>query len=125
MFQSMIPKIMTVINALIEQDEVQRSDVRTFRAELVNFSPLFLSLSLSSPSLPPSRFLPQDKACEAMELFAALVECDVGIVVPHLPSLIQFCLNVGSNTSLGDSIRVKALSFVSWLVTIKKKVFLH
>lgn len=60
-----------------------------------------------------------------MELFDELVECDVGIVVPHLPSLIQFCLNVGSNTSLGDSIRVKALSFVSWLVTLKKKVYMY
>lgn len=57
-----------------------------------------------------------------MELFDELVECEVGIVVPHLPSLIHFCLDVGSNSSLGNSIRVKALSFVSWLVTLKKKV---
>ena len=78
-----------------------------------------LSLSPSLSLHPP---LNQDKACEAMELFDELVECDVGIVVPHLPSLIQFCLNLGSNLSLGDSIRVKALSFVSWLVTLKKKV---
>lgn len=57
-----------------------------------------------------------------MELFDELVECDVGIVVPHLVSLIQFCLDVGSNASIGDNVRVKALSFVSWLVTLKKKV---
>lgn len=57
-----------------------------------------------------------------MELFDELVECDVGIVVPHLTNLIQFCLEVASTLSLGNNIRVKALSFVSWLITLKKKV---
>ena len=68
----------------------------------------------------PSLF--QDKACEAMELFDELVECDVGIVVPHLTALIHFCLEVASTVSLGNNIRIKALSFVSWLVTLKRKV---
>lgn len=57
-----------------------------------------------------------------MELFDELVECEVGIVVPHLGPLIQFCLEVASNANLGNNIRVKALSFVSWLATLKKKV---
>ena len=65
---------------------------------------------------------PQDKACDAMELFDELVECEVGIVVPHLGPLIQFCLEVASNANLGNNIRVKALSFVSCLATLKKKV---
>lgn len=64
----------------------------------------------------------QDKACDAMELFDELVECEVGMVIPHLASLINFCLEIASNTTLGDNIRVKALSFVSWLATLKKKV---
>ena len=63
----------------------------------------------------------KDKACEAMELFDELVECDIGIVVPYLSSLIQFCLEIATNTHLGNNIRVKALSFVSWLITLKKK----
>ena len=57
-----------------------------------------------------------------MELFDELVECDVAIVVPHLTTLIQFCLELASLATLGNSIRVKALSFVSWLITLKKKV---
>lgn len=57
-----------------------------------------------------------------MELFDELVECDVGIVVPHLATLIQFCLEIASTATLGNNIRVKALSFVSWLITLKKKV---
>ena len=58
-----------------------------------------------------------------MELFDELVECDVGIVVPHLSALIHFCLEVASTATLGNNIRVKALSFVSWLITLKKKVW--
>ena len=57
-----------------------------------------------------------------MELFDELVECDVGVVAPHLLALIQFCLELASTEALGSSIRVKALSFVSWLITLKKKV---
>ena len=64
----------------------------------------------------------QDKACEGMELFDEIVECEVGMVTPHLPGLIQFSLQVASNTLLGDNLRVKALSFLQWLATLKKKV---
>lgn len=37
----------------------------------------------------------QDHACEAMELFDELIECEVAIVVPYLSSLLEFCLKVG------------------------------
>ena len=57
-----------------------------------------------------------------MELFDEIVECEVGMVTPHLPDLIQFSLQVASNVSLGDNIRVKALSFLQWLASLKKKV---
>jgi len=64
----------------------------------------------------------QEKACEAMELFDELVECDVAIVTPHLLPLIQFCLELASSPALSSNLRVKGLSFVSWLITLKKKV---
>lgn len=67
----------------------------------------------------------EDKACVAMELFDELVECDVGIVVPHLTTLIQFCLDIATTAALGNNIRIKALSFVSWLITLKKKTLLR
>ena len=57
-----------------------------------------------------------------MELFDELVEADVAIVVPHLPTLIAFCLDVAANCNLGNNIRVKAISFISWLASLKKKV---
>jgi hypothetical protein len=66
----------------------------------------------------------EDKACEGMELFDEIVECEVGMVTPHLPALIQFSLQVASNVLLGDNIRVKALSFLQWLASLKKKSLL-
>ncbi|CAH1269854.1 IPO4 [Branchiostoma lanceolatum] len=66
----------------------------------------------------------EDQACEALEIFDELVECEVAIVVPHLKDIMQFCLEVSSNAELGDNIRVKALSFVSWLTRLKKKSIL-
>lgn len=63
----------------------------------------------------------KDKACEAMELFDELVECEVDIT-SHVSLLIRFFLELATNTSLGNSIRVKGLALVSWLITIRKKV---
>ena len=57
-----------------------------------------------------------------MELFDEIVECEVGVVTPHLPALVQFSLQVASNVLLGDNIRVKALSFLQWLASLRKKV---
>ncbi|KAL5466681.1 hypothetical protein EMCRGX_G030825 [Ephydatia muelleri] len=62
----------------------------------------------------------EDKACEAMELFDELVECEVDIT-SHVSLLIRFFLELATNTSLGNSIRVKGLALVSWLITIRKK----
>lgn len=66
----------------------------------------------------------EDKACEAMDLFDELIEIEVGVITPYLQPLIEFCLEIGSNVSLGDGIRVRALSTISWLVTAKKKSLL-
>ena len=56
------------------------------------------SLSLS-PSLSPSLSLSlslhlKDKACEAMELFDELMECDITLISPFLQQLVEFCLEV-------------------------------
>lgn len=63
----------------------------------------------------------EDHACEAMELFDELIECEVAIVAPYLSSLLEFCLKLAADTNLGNTIRVKSLSVISWLATLKKK----
>nr|XP_022312451.1 importin-4-like isoform X1 [Crassostrea virginica] len=66
----------------------------------------------------------EDQACELLEVFDEMLECEVSIIVPHIKSTLEFCLQVGSRTDLGDGIRVKALSFVASLIRLKKKAFL-
>ena len=66
----------------------------------------------------------QYKACECMDVFDELVDSEVGIVIPHVKSLVEFCLHIASNTELGDSSRVKALHFIGWLIRVKSKVIL-
>ncbi|XP_065913448.1 importin-4-like [Dysidea avara] len=87
-------------------------EIGTFRALIAKVVPTIQRLLEES----------EDHACEAMELFDELVECEVAIVAPYLTSLLEFCLTLASNASLGNTIRVKALSVVSWLATVKKKV---
>ena len=109
-----------------------------------------------------------------MEIFDELVESEVSIVTPHLKTLVEFCLQVctdtqfmdivswkcsqasscccihsvlcvciinstiissadaiyinclqiASNSTCGDNLRIKALYFVSWLARIKPKASL-
>lgn len=66
----------------------------------------------------------QDKACECMDVFDELVDSEVGIVIPHVKSLVEFCLHIAVNTELSDSSRVKALHFIGWLIRVKSKVIL-
>lgn len=63
----------------------------------------------------------QDQASEAMEVFNELLESEVSIISPHVSAIVSFCLEVGTNTSLNDSLRVKALSCISFLIRLKSK----
>lgn len=64
----------------------------------------------------------EERAVEAMEIFDNLVQCVIAVIVPHIKPLVEMCLEFASNKTLGDSIRVKALSFIGWLTRNKKKV---
>uniref|UniRef100_A0A3B4V0H3 Importin 4 n=1 Tax=Seriola dumerili TaxID=41447 RepID=A0A3B4V0H3_SERDU len=66
----------------------------------------------------------QDQASEAMEVFNELMESEVSIIVPHVADIVRFCLEVGSDTALRDSVRVKALSCIAFLIKLKSKTVL-
>ncbi|XP_035512460.1 importin-4 [Morone saxatilis] len=66
----------------------------------------------------------QTQASEAMEVFNELMESEVSIVVPHIADIVRFCLEVGSDTALSDSLRVKALSCIAFLIKLKSKAVL-
>uniref|UniRef100_A0A673XW92 Importin 4 n=1 Tax=Salmo trutta TaxID=8032 RepID=A0A673XW92_SALTR len=67
----------------------------------------------------------QDQASEAMEVFDELMESEVSIMVPHIAEIVHFCLEVRKrNTTLTDSLRVKALSCIAFLIRLKSKTVL-
>ncbi|CAL8311802.1 unnamed protein product [Merluccius merluccius] len=66
----------------------------------------------------------QDQASEAMEIFDELMESEVSIIVPHIVEIVHFCLEVSTDTTLSDSVRVKALSCIAFLIRLKSKTVL-
>ncbi|CAL8321076.1 unnamed protein product [Boreogadus saida] len=66
----------------------------------------------------------QDQASEAMEIFDELMESEVSIIVPHIVEVVHFCLEVSADTTLSDSLRVKALSCIAFLIRLKSKTVL-
>ena len=59
-----------------------------------------------------------------MDVFDELVDSEVGIVIPHVKSLVEFCLHIAMNSELSDNSRAKALHFIGWLIRVKSKVIL-
>lgn len=66
----------------------------------------------------------QDQASEAMEVFDELMESEVSVIVPHIADIVHFCLEVSADTALCDSLRVKALSCIAFLIRLKSKTLL-
>ncbi|XP_015251775.1 PREDICTED: importin-4 isoform X2 [Cyprinodon variegatus] len=67
----------------------------------------------------------QEQATEAMEVLIELMEIEVTIIVPHITDIVHFCLAVGSDTTLNDALRVKALSCITFLIKLKSKSVLR
>ncbi|XP_073067548.1 importin-4 isoform X6 [Manis javanica] len=64
------------------------------------------------------------KACEAVEALDELLESHVPIITSHLSEVLAFFLEVASNVSLGDTIRVRILCCLTFLIKVKSKALL-
>lgn len=63
----------------------------------------------------------EEKATTALDIFDDLIECEVGIVVPHIKPMVELCIALAAETSLDDPIRIKAVTFLGRLTRLKKK----
>lgn len=56
-------------------------------------------------------------------IFDDLIECEVGIVVPHIKPMVELCIALAAETSLDDPFRIKAVTFLNLdeLTRLKKK----
>uniref|UniRef100_A0A8C5L657 Importin 4 n=1 Tax=Jaculus jaculus TaxID=51337 RepID=A0A8C5L657_JACJA len=64
------------------------------------------------------------KACEALEALDELLESEIPIITPHLSEVITFCLEVAKNVALGDTIRIRVLCCLTFLVKVRSKALL-
>uniref|UniRef100_A0A8C9RN25 Importin 4 n=1 Tax=Scleropages formosus TaxID=113540 RepID=A0A8C9RN25_SCLFO len=113
LMRALIPKLIVALKHLIKCDQVGGPP-----AQLSHHLPFLSGLPLSVS------VLHQDQASEAMEVFDELIESEVSILVPYISEIVYFCLEVTQDTSLSDSLRVKALSCISVLIRLKSKAVL-
>ncbi|KAJ1525478.1 hypothetical protein ONE63_010288 [Megalurothrips usitatus] len=64
------------------------------------------------------------KAIKVLEFIDGLFDCVIQVALPHVKTIIGACLSIAKVTSLGDDLRIKALSLVGEIVSRKKKVIL-
>ncbi|XP_058830529.1 importin-4-like [Topomyia yanbarensis] len=71
-------------------------------------------------------FAQQDtyKYIEAFEILETLADESSRILTPHLKLLIEFCLQIAQKNELEDSVRVKSITYIGWLVRSKKKMII-
>uniref|UniRef100_A0AAG5D5I9 Importin N-terminal domain-containing protein n=1 Tax=Anopheles atroparvus TaxID=41427 RepID=A0AAG5D5I9_ANOAO len=61
---------------------------------------------------------------EAFDILESLADESSRTLTPHLKLLIDFCLQLADNSQLEDSVRVKTVTYVGWLVRLKKKMII-
>jgi len=63
----------------------------------------------------------EERATEALDIFDDLIECEVGVVIPHIKPMVELCIALAAEASLDDPIRIKAVTFLGRLTRLKKK----
>ena len=63
-----------------------------------------------------------DRFIDAFEILDNLADNVPKVITSHITLLIQFCLELSRNKEMDDAIRVKAITYVGWVVRLKKKL---
>lgn len=65
-----------------------------------------------------------DKFVQAFDILENLADYTPKLITGNLKLLVDFCLELAHNAQLEASVRTRAVSFVGWLVRLKKKVII-
>ncbi|KAG5680978.1 hypothetical protein PVAND_010452 [Polypedilum vanderplanki] len=65
-----------------------------------------------------------EKFIECFDILENMADNVPKLLTNHVKLLIEFCLEVSRNKDIDEAIRVKSITFIGWLVRIKKKVIL-
>lgn len=65
-----------------------------------------------------------EKFNDAFDILDILTENAVKLITPNLKLLIEFCLGVAHTNEMDDSVRVKCVAYIGYLVRLKKKLII-
>ena len=65
-----------------------------------------------------------DKFIDAFDILENLADNAPKLLTNHITLLIEFCLTLSRNKELDDAIRVKVITYIGWVVRLKKKLIL-
>lgn len=65
-----------------------------------------------------------DKFIDAFDILENLADNTPKLISNHITLLIEFCLEISRKKELDDAIRVKVITYVGWVVRLKKKLIL-
>ncbi|KAL7033982.1 hypothetical protein ACKWTF_007804 [Chironomus riparius] len=66
----------------------------------------------------------EEKFIDAFDFLENLADHAPKLLTNHIKLLIEFCIEISRNKDVEEGNRVKAITFIGWLVRIKKKVIL-
>lgn len=61
---------------------------------------------------------------EAFDILESLADFTPKLLNANLKSLVDFCLELANNVQMDETVRIRAVSYIGWLVRIKKKAIL-
>lgn len=62
----------------------------------------------------------EDKTLQAFEVFQTFLGCDLQLLAPHFKDLVQFMIDIASQTELSEDSRSQALSFLMQCIKYRK-----
>lgn len=66
-----------------------------------------------------------DQFIKAFDILENMADYTPKLLTSNLKLLVDFCLELAHNAELDDSARVRAVSYIGWLVRLKKKAILN
>lgn len=66
-----------------------------------------------------------EKFVKAFDILENMADYTPKLLTSNLKLLVDFCLEVAHNSQLDDAARIRAVSYIGWLVRLKKKAILN
>lgn len=65
------------------------------------------------------------KTCDLLEIIENLIEFSVTVIMSHIRPIVMLCLKFATDTAIDNSIQIKAVSVIGWIIRVKSKVCIY